>query len=356
MRRRNFLKKGAFSVSFTALSPFVFSNDIMRQNKVFPDSDKLLNAYYFRAHMYTCVPRQIREDMKWMADKGTQVVSVGVLEQDLWAAVENVEIICNEADKAGMKVYAVPSRWGGLVAGAPKVPSLFTIKNQQTWMKNKDGSYKESGVSGRISSIHYPETYDFVCQSIDKMMELWPIKGIIWDEPKTISEDFSDMALKNLGEDASYEEHVKANADFYSKVNSHIKNNYSNVETNMFLYANLYQGAIDILSEIKNLDAFGCDGRPWREDDGGKDESTGKVLIGNGERFIEAAHKQNKKALWLVENHNMLDKDADLMDKRMPEVLSKDVEHLIYYYYPRNLETPDMIMNKMAKHIVKYHK
>src|SRR6056297_1848104 len=103
MRRRNFLKKGAFSVSFTALSPFVFSNDIMRQNKVFPDSDKLLNAYYFRAHMYTCVPRQIREDMKWMADKGTQVVSVGVLEQDLWAAVENVEIICNEADKAGMK-------------------------------------------------------------------------------------------------------------------------------------------------------------------------------------------------------------------------------------------------------------
>ena len=36
--------------------------------------------------MYTCVPRQIREDMEWMAAIGTNFVCVGVLEQDLFAA------------------------------------------------------------------------------------------------------------------------------------------------------------------------------------------------------------------------------------------------------------------------------
>ncbi len=110
--------------------------------------------------MYTLVPRHVREDLKWMADVGTNVVSVAVIEQDLFAAVENIEIICNEATKLGMDVWAVPSRWGGLVAGAPKVPSLFTIQNHDTWKLNKDGSYASSSVSGRISSIFHPATFD----------------------------------------------------------------------------------------------------------------------------------------------------------------------------------------------------
>jgi hypothetical protein len=50
----------------------------------------------------------------------------------LFAAVENIEIICNEASKLGMDVFAIPSRWGGLFAGASKVPSLFSVKNPQT--------------------------------------------------------------------------------------------------------------------------------------------------------------------------------------------------------------------------------
>ena len=89
-------------------------------------------AYYFRAHMYTCVPRHIREDMEWMADKGTDYVCPAFLEQDLFAAYENHALIAEEAARVGMQVLAVPSRWGGLTAGAPKVPSLFSMLNSQT--------------------------------------------------------------------------------------------------------------------------------------------------------------------------------------------------------------------------------
>ena len=42
-------------------------------------------AYYIGAHVYTCVPRHVREDMEWMADKGTRYVFISVLEQDLFA-------------------------------------------------------------------------------------------------------------------------------------------------------------------------------------------------------------------------------------------------------------------------------
>lgn len=100
----------------------------------------LLNAYYFRRHTYTLVPRHLREDMEWMADCGTQAVSIGVLEQDLEAARWNLDHACREADRAGLKVYAVPSRWGGLVAGSLKVPSLFTATHPETWVRKADGT------------------------------------------------------------------------------------------------------------------------------------------------------------------------------------------------------------------------
>ncbi len=178
-------------------------------------SDKLLNAYYFRAHMYTMVPRQVREDMQWMADIGTDVVSVAVLEQDLFAAVENVEIICQEAERVGMQVFAVPSRWGGMFAGAPKVPSLFSVKNPQTWVLQKDGSPKITQVSGVTSSVHYPETYEFFCESLAKAFELWPVRGIMWDEPKAYDYDYSPKAVEQLGQDAPREAHWRATADFH---------------------------------------------------------------------------------------------------------------------------------------------
>ncbi len=31
--------------------------------------------------MYTFVPRQVREDMQWMADTGADAIMIGVLEQ-----------------------------------------------------------------------------------------------------------------------------------------------------------------------------------------------------------------------------------------------------------------------------------
>lgn len=201
MRRRKFLKTGLFSATAAGMMPSVIG--CKTEEKTSPvqrDENKILNAYYFRAHMYTCVPSQIKEDLKWMAEHGTQVVSVGILEQDLWAAVENVEIIANEAAKLNMDVYAIPSRWGGLVAGAPKVPSLFSVKNPDTWIAGDDGKPVSSNVSGVLSSVYCNKTFDFVCESLDKVFDLWDIKGIIWDEPKTFNIiDYSQNAINKLG-------------------------------------------------------------------------------------------------------------------------------------------------------------
>ncbi len=322
----------------------------------------LFNAYYFRAHMYTCVPRHIRDDLKWMADIGANIVSLAVLEQDLFAAVENIRLVCEEAEKVGLQVYAVPSRWGGLTAGAPKVPSLFSVEHPQTWMLRKDGMPVLSPqVSGVISSVHYPETYQFFCESLDSLFRQFPIKGVIWDEPKGFREDYSPKAVEKLGKDAPREAHYKATADFYSRVSRYIKDKYPDKILSMFIKANSGKLETEAASQISPLDYFGCDGRPWdlAEDqkwkNAGSDESgKGKVLLGPGEKIIALGKQRGKKTLMLTENHNLPATMIPAMDAGLPKVLGLGVEQLIYYYYPRNIEQPDWNMAVIAKHLKAY--
>ena len=350
MDRKEFIK----STILAGAGAAIIGSDVYAAPVVKSKPGRTLNAYYFRGHMYTMVPRQVKEDLKWMADVGTNIVSLAILEQDLFAAVENIEIICNEAAKLGMDVWAVPSRWAGLVAGAPKVPSLFTVQNHETWMRNKDNSFVHSAVSGRISSIFHPATADFMKETANKVFETWDIKGLIWDEIKSLKFDYHEIALKKLGKNAPFEAYVDANVDFYSEVNASIKANFPDKEIGLFIQSNKSDMIMKKCATISDLDIYGCDGRPWGNTDGGKLESHGKVLLdGVGQRFIDTVKANNKKSLWLIENHNMADADLEILKNRLPEVIDSEVDHLIYYYYPRNLQRPDSIMNVTKNNLKK---
>lgn len=345
--RKQFVQTMSVGVSASLLTGPVFFQPFSKKRS------KLLNAYYFRAHMYTLVPSQIRHDMKRMAEIGTDAVSVAILEQDLFAAVENVNIIAEEAHHQGMKLFVVPSRWGGMFAGAPKVPSIFSTQNPQTWILNKDRKPVHSSVSGVISSVHYHETFEFYTESIEKMMELWPVDGIIWDEPKNYRKDYSPKAVEKLGENASVTAHVQAASNFHSRVNAFIKDRWPEVTTNLFAYADLPDEYVEIIAKTEHLDYFGCDGRPWHHTDESKTESD-KTLLGIGERYLAAARANEVKSLWLVENHNMAAEDIRLAKKRLPEVINHDVDQMIYYYYPRNLANPDENMDLIFNHMAKF--
>jgi hypothetical protein len=356
MKRREFLKT---SIATTALASTVVDSlalpSAQTKQPLGKSNDRILNAYYFRAHMYTLVPKHVREDLQWMADIGTDVVTVAVLEQDLTAAVENVSIIQQEAAKLGMKLFVVPSRWGGLLAGAPKVPSHFSVVNPQTWVKKKDGSFYTDPNVGVHSSVHYPETVDFFKRSLDKVFSFWDVAGIIWDEPKIYDKkDYSEFAQKKIIDIENQALHNQAFSNFFSIINKHIKSRYPDKHTSLFIYANQQQEVIESAAGIEQLDYFGCDGRPWSANEKGELEQPGKVLIGPGERFIEAANKNAKKSLFLIENHNMKAENNTWMDKRLPDIVAMKPDQLIYYYYPRNVDKPEENMAIIRKHLKHY--
>ena len=312
----------------------------------------MLNAYYFRHHMVSLVPRHVREDMKWMADIGTEMVSLAILEQDFEAARRNVDIICAQAQRVGMKTGAVPSRWAGLVAGSPKVPSQFAAAHPPTWAQNRDGSPQISEFSGPQSSVFHRQTREFFFEATQRLFQQWPFSSVTWDEPKCLNRvDFSPAARARLGEVPDKTAYLQGVAQFFNDAGIAARQVRPDVSISLFLMANAKPLTVEIFSAIATLDYFGCDGRPWHQNDGGQLEAPRKTLLDQAPRFLQAARANNKGGLILIENHNMPWADIERMDKRLPEVLDLGAQQVIYYYFPRNLEDPERAMGVLARHL-----
>lgn len=302
--------------------------------------------------MYTAVPAQVRQDMQWMADIGTDSVCVGVLEQDLRASRYNLALIAAEAERCGIELWVVPSRWGGLVAGAPKVPSLFSVQNPETWILKEDGSPVITDFSGVISSVYHPATLAFYRKALEAMLDgSIPIKGLIWDEVKVLGMvDHSPAARAARPPAGGAEDDARATAAFFDQAGAYAKSLSPGLQIGMFLYCDRQGPCQEAMAGIEHLDDFGCDGRPWSAAMSSREESkTGKLLIDHAPWFIRQARDRRKNPLVLIENHHMTSREVGLMDKGLPEVLSLGAGHVLYYYYPRNLEDPEYNMQVVAR-------
>lgn len=316
-----------------------------------------LSAYYFRAHMVTMVPRHVREDMEWMADVGTDAVVAAVLEQDLHAAVENLAVIAAEAERVGMALYATPARWGSLVAGSPKVPSTFASSNPEVWALDENGAPRR--FIGPVASVHHPLTVDFFRQSLRRLFDIAPIKGIIWDEPKALTrKDYSPMARRALQDRdiGDLNVHTDAQAEFFETVTAEALKMNPNLKVAMFLSGDHSGYPVERCARIGGLASFGLDGRPWQQRDGGlsdgaKERRATKFLYDHGPLFMRCARENGKQAFMLIENHALRTSDIGLMDERLPEIIALGAEHLAYYYYPRSVSDPERAMGVLRKHL-----
>jgi len=311
--------------------------------------------------MYTCVPRQIRADMEWMADHGTDFVCVAVLEQDLFAARENLDLITAEAERAGMRVLAVPSRWAGIVAGAPKVPSLFSIQHPETWLRDERGETAAApGVSGALSSIHHPATYAFFTGALAEMFAQHPSwAGCVFDEPKSFRVDTCDAAIAALGRNAPPAAHWRAASDFYGRIAGFAKGRWPDKLTLLFQEARISPEEREIAASTPHLDFYGLDGRPWgRVADSGmagadaaQESGKDKILLdGRSEEFIRAARAQpDRRAMVLIENHNLEAAMTEPLRRELPRVLALPADLFCYYYYPRNVAEPERVMRILGR-------
>jgi len=304
-----------------------------------------LTAYYFMGQDLCMVRRHVREDMSWMADAGTDSVAIGIHEFQLdYGKQQQMDILFEEAGRAGLGVHAIPSRWAGLVAGWPPAAGMFAATHPDSWMMKADGSplFSTAG-GGPVCSIYDPATNEFFRDAIDRLLALYPVQGVIWDEIKVLQwEDHSSHAVRALGGPAGGDAHLERAVDFFGRASRHARERKPDLVISAFVYAFLPDATLRACAGIEALDFFGIDGKCYPGDG-----PTAKTLLGNFERVVAACGDKSVGTLALIETQKLPASRQAATVEHLPGFLTRPVDHLLYYYHGACAEDGEACMRAM---------
>ncbi len=360
MKRRDFTKLTVAAAIGSSVLDIPYACSVASEKIKRPS---LINTLYYRAHTFHYNPSHIAVDLQWMADHGTDAVTIAISEVDFENAQLNIETIIKEAHKRNIKVFFVTSRWAGIFAGAPKMPSVFAAKNPHTWSLNKnEDPYFHS--SGPICSIYYPEVFDFFIEHLDKVFNTWNLDGVVWDEPKAYQMDYSAFAKAKLQDRLGYKKgdkealitHEVNYCDFISNLNDHIKKEHGDKVINFFAYPYLSESWVEQASNIRHLDYFGADGRGYPNIEKPETYTGKKFLLGEGKvgkRYVDKAAEKKLKSMVLLENFKTKSSEYALLERHIDTIIPM-ADQFAYYYYPRSCDNPDKAMKIITGHLKKY--
>jgi len=311
-------------------------------------NSRYLSTYYFHGQDLCIVPRHVREDVAWMIDHAVDGVFVGMHDADLMGG--NTRMVCEIIRDAGLDVWLIPSRLGGLVAGWGRQPSYLSVNHPQWWARCSDGSPRSS--FGPEVSVFHPEVPCAVAQTVGEMLKQCPANGIVWDELKTLrGEDYCQAAIDRLGRPATEADMAEGTAECFSEINRRLKQTHPELRIACFIYSSSQQSLVERCAAIDFLDEFGCDGKCFLpgDEDGGEGGAEKILLGGNDARFAAAAEKNDCVPFTLLETQLLDQSSIALSLARLPGFLEVKTGHLAYYYYPYGLAEPERFMPEIGK-------
>jgi hypothetical protein len=313
-----------------------------------------LTAYYFMGQDLCLVRRHLRADLTWMAEAGTDAVAVGFHEFQLdYGNQQQLDILFDEAGRAGLDVQAIPSRWAGLVAGWPPAAGMFAATHPDTWILDAEGRpLKRAFCAGPLCSIYAPQTRAFFLDAVDRLLAAYPVAGLIWDEIKVLhEEDHSPSAIAAHGGPARGAAHRRAVVDFFAAANRHARQLRPDLRISCFVYAHMPDEILQACAAMDGLDSFGIDGHCW-PDDGPR----AKTLIGNLDRAAAACRTHGRRLLVLVETQ--LQSSAGWARRtleHLPALVDQPVDDLLYYYHGASAtDDAEACMEAMKPHLQRW--
>lgn len=301
------------------------------------------NAYLIHQAPYAMPPAHLRDTMAWLCAHGFDAVSIAVGEIDFDKNAINLRRVFEAAKQAGLAVHAVPSRWGGIVAGVPGMFSRFCMENPSCLVLDADGRPAVRSSWGFMASIYAPQTLALFCGLLERLLALCPFDGIIWDEPKSFYLlDHSQQALAVRPPDGGLTFERAQVAAFYTRVCACARALRPGVYQSLFVYADSPPEVLRAAAGIDGLDCVGIDGNPFvpvRMTD-----KRGKTLVGTLDAVRSLAAAQGKQSMALIENFGLTHEENALMAASIDTVTHSGVDHLLAYYYGRNNEAPDETM------------
>ena len=305
------------------------------------DNDRYLSAYYFMGQTLSAVRENALRDMDWLAEAGFDAVCVCVHEFQLMGVhTHGLQQLCDAAHRADLDVLAVPSRWCGLIAGWPPSPGQFSATRPDTWMLDSFGNPEIRPYGGAVCSVHHDDVVAHMEQCTVEMLQQYEVDGIVWDELKTLWNEFRQeemvdhhpAAIQKLGAPASGDAQRQKTFEVFARCNHVARNLQEGLRIVSFVYANLSDQIVQPWATIDGLDEVGPDGRPGYDDD--FPDAGGKTLLSNADRFLEFAASAGRRSFALLETQFFDQRDARIAIDKVEQVCAAGFDHLSVYYHP----------------------
>lgn len=288
---------------------------------------EIINCYYYAPHNHCLLTKHIEYDLANMVQMGANTVSFCLQEEQLynWHSGRTRNFIAL-AHKHGLKVFSVPNRWAGILAGWLDGYSRWSINNQDTWYEKSE--YRSKG----YSDPEHPKVADHYKKHLKVMIEDFEVDGVIWDEPRPF--------------------HEKGIMDFLDEMSSYCKDIRSDIVTNIFAEAGALHQA-EWYAEMKYIDYAGADGHLRSESH--VMHRMKNTIFTAYDHFNPILKKAGKKTFYLVEGQRHRDEDLDNYLENLDKAFSLEMDQLMFYYsaHEMSFEKEDVFNKETWKAIAK---
>ena len=307
----------------------------------------MVSAYLLDYQNFVCIPRQMEENFKEMADMGYDSICVTFSESEMQYSRRSFEIVVDTAHKCGLKVNVIPSRIAGRFAGAPLMPSRWLVSHPEFAVP--DDYWLPA------ACLEVPETREFVKSFMSTLINDYDLDGIIWDEPKAptlISHHPATIA--KYGENPTMENMALGFCDFFEDITAHCHNLNPNLVQTLFCIKTEEEFFTSNIAKNPYIEYFGYDGNLCKQRRFHEEIAWSKYRIETAwERTLKECKDAGKKTFALVETMHTPREEHKNFEVNFENYLQNyHPDHLSVYYYAHNCDAPDEF-NEIVKKVMK---
>ena len=296
---------------------------------------EIVTAYFLCHGLWTVIPRQLQENFADMADCGFNAVAISFSESEMTYARRAFELQVRLAHAAGLRVFVVPSRIGGRLAGAPLMPSPWLCTHPEAQAGNPWLP---------LACVEHEPFRQWARDFMTTLVTDYPIDGIVWDEPKATDyvTRHPDAAAK-YGPDPTREQMMDGFVDWLTDLTGHCLRLRPSLVVTLFLQHTDPDYFTRRAAAIPGIACFGYDGNLARQSTFHEAPAWHKYRIETTWPRTQAeAAAAGKKTFSLVENMLMPAEAIPEYEANLESYLAGPLpDHLGLYYYAHNNEDPD---------------
>ena len=310
----------------------------------------MISAYCLDYNNWTCIPRHVKEDYKEMADMGFDTVCLSFSESEMMYARRTFELLVEMAHHEGLKVHVIPSRIGGRFAGAPLMPSLWTVQHPEYCVQ---GDYYWP-----VACLESQKVRDWMKEFMRTLITDYDLDGIVWDEPKapTLVSHHPDT-IRRFGENPTEEDMAVGYCEFFGELTAYCHSLNPNLVQTLFCIKGEPEFFTQRIAQSKYITYFGYDGNLSRQRRFKEEIRESKYRIESvWDRTRQECALADKKTFALLETMHMPKEEHVNFEKNLNHYLENyHPDHLSLYYYAHNADDPEglnsIIRRAMKKHL-----